>query len=581
MTRGPGPGGRKKTGGDETGAVVKSWKNRISVALAYPNVYGVGMPNLGFQAVYSQLNALDHVVCERAFLSGSGSGPRALESGRPLADFDIIAFSVSFENDFVHIPMMLNAAGIPLYSRRRDRPLPLVMAGGVACLLNPEPLADFMDCFLIGESEALLKPFFNRYDPSLDRRALLADLARHVSGLYVPSFYQVSRQSDGSIKKIAPIADVPPRVRRMVKADIADEPVRSVVLSSGSAFGRMFLVEASRGCFRGCRFCAAGFAGRPPRFFSFSALEKAIKEGARKSDRVGLVGAALSDFKDMDRLGRLAAREGVRLSFSSLRADSIDDRLADLLRENGVKTAVIAPEAGSERMRRVINKGMDESDILSAAETFAGRGVLNLKLYFMTGLPTEEPGDAAAIVDLCRRVRERFADASREKGRMGSVTVSLNPFVPKPLTPFQWAPAPGVADMKKKIRAISNGLRAVPNIRIHGNSPREAHVQALLSRGDRRTSKALEMAAGEGGKWTRVLAGLKSDKGPRVVRERGPEERFPWEIIDSGLDRDFLRREYEKALAGRASPPCPMTDCDLCARGCMSENIFKKNGLKP
>jgi radical SAM superfamily enzyme YgiQ (UPF0313 family) len=558
----------------EIGTIRKSGPHRLRVVLVYPNRYSVGMSNLGFQVVYGLLNRFDGVACERAFLpdgkTPAESRMASVESGRPLTEFDIIAFSVSFENDYPNILEVLATAGLPLQSRERRDTHPLVIAGGVACFLNPEPLAPFIDCFLIGEAEAMLEGFFDclrdsGYPENQDRRQLLAACARRARGVYVPQFYRPVYDRTGSLAAVDLLADVPEKVERTYLADLSQVPACSAVVTPHTTFDRTFLIEVGRGCPHGCRFCSAGFIYRPPRFRPLSLLQACMQQGAAVTDRIGLVGAAVSDLPEIKALCHRADSDAIRVSFSSLRADALDDDLVAALRRSHVKTATIAPDAGSERMRRVINKGIDEASILAAAETLVAAGIPNLKLYFMVGLPTETAADVAAIVALCRRIKHRFLSSSRSRGRIGELTVSLNSFVPKPATPFQWFGMDEVPTLKTKIRQVREGLKKVPNVRVHADLPRWAFLQALLSRGDRRVAQLLAAAAENGWNWPQTFKQSVLNAGFYVTRERPLAELLPWDFIDHGVRKEFLKEEYRRALAARASPDCPMdTACSRC-----------------
>lgn len=556
-------------GVSETGVVRKDWRGRIPVALIYPNHYHVGMANLGFQHVYRMFNAMDHVVCERAFLPAPPDrqkGPvTTVESGRPLSDFDILAFSISFESDYPHLLTMLAAAGVPLAARDRQAGHPLVMAGGVACWLNPEPIAAFADCIFVGEAEEILPRFMAGYDPGENRMPHLETLARQVPGMYVPACYRVAYAPDGTVDEFAPIGDVPETIPRVYVKDLSESPTCSAILTPEASFGDSYLVEVSRGCPHGCRFCSAGFVYRPPRFRSQSLLSRCIREGAALCPQIGLVGAAVSDLPHVGALCELAHQRDCRLSFSSLRADALTPELIGALKQGRVKTATIAPDGGSERMRRVINKGVREKEILAAAQALVDGGIPNLKLYFMLGLPGEDDSDVDAIVTLARRIKDRFLQSSRVRGRMGGITVSLSSFVPKPVTPFQWAPMAPVRVLKKKIKRVKAGLGRVANVRVHADVPRWAYVQALLSRGDRRVSQILLLAHDNGGNWPQALKAAPLLPDFFVHRTRTPHERFPWDFIDHGIDKRFLLREYQRALAEKRSPDCPMEPgCRLC-----------------
>ncbi len=552
----------------ENGTVRKDWAGKIRIALAYPNHYRVGMSNLGFHAIYRLLNDHEDVVCERVFLPEDNGethgGLRSMESQRPLDNFDIIAFSISFENDYPNLLTLLTEAGIPRWSSERDSPHPLVIAGGVTAFLNPEPIAPFVDCFLIGEAEPILEAFLDVYRRHSDKQELLEALAVHVPGVYVPGLYDVTYNPDGTIAGFRPKSGVPAKVQRVVVEDLSSWDTCSIILTTHTTFRNTYLVEAGRGCHHGCRFCAAGFVYRPPRFRRKDALQNCLEKGSMRSNRIGLMAAAVSDVPYIEELCQKALDKGVQLSFSSLRADRLTPELLDILSRSGFKTVTIAPDAGSERMRRVINKGINDQDVLRAADLLVGAGIPNLKLYFMVGLPTETMFDVEAIVTLCKQVKHRFLKASRTKKRIGQITVSLNSFIPKPFTPFQWVSLEDVKILKAKTKHVKEGLRRVANVRVHADVPRWAYIQALLSRGDRRTAQLLAAAHENNGNWAKTLKASIINPDFYVYRERRLDEILPWDFIDHGINKAFLIEEYHKALHEETSPPCDVGRCKAC-----------------
>ncbi len=564
----------------EQGTIVKNWGDRLRIALAFPNRYSVGMSNLGFQFVYEALNRYDNIVCERAFypepeevelLRASPGNLLSVESQKPLVDFHLVAFSLPFENDYPNAVEMLELAGIPRRSAERGANHPMVAGGGVALFLNPEVLAPFLDFMFIGEAESIVPDFaafWKEFETSRAARPeILKSLGRSVAGVYVPSLYEAAYKADGTLESILPVpgSGLPGKVAyRRADLDVSP-PCRTAVLTPETEFSNVSLIEIGRGCGRGCRFCAAGFVYRPVRFHRAAALLEAADEQAAAGGRIGLVSAAVSDHPQIDTLCSSILERGGSLSFSSLRADSLTPEIVSALEASEHQAVAIAPEAGSERLRRVINKNLDEDQIYRAAEILAQKSILNIKLYFMIGLPTETPADLQAIIDLAKGIRHHVLSASRGKTRLGTITLSVNSFVPKPFTPFQWTPFAGVKELKDRAKWIQKALNRVPNVRVHFDLPKWAYVQALLSRGDRRVSGMLEKVAAEGFSWMRAMRAAPFNPDFWVMRERNEDEKFPWEIIDHGVERSFLRDEYRRALREKPSPECdPGGNCKRC-----------------
>ena len=561
---------------EEIGTVCKSWDKDVSIALVYPNTYHVAMSNLGFQVVYRLFNNRDDVICERAFLPdrrnvpgrGEGKGRvKTLESNRDLLEFDIIAFSVPFENDFSNILEILSLSAIPLEADRRMEGDPLVIAGGITSYLNPEPMVDFIDTFLVGEGEAVIGPFLNSYkkSESSSRKELLARLSG-TEGVYVPSMYDVTYSQKGHVESYVPVSGSPEKVKRkwLTQRDYESADTGSSVITKNTEFSSMYLVEVGRGCGRGCRFCAAGFISLPPRTRDEKKLLAHFEDGLEKTDKIGLISPSLADHPDIEKICSDIVAMGGRSSISSVRADKIERAYLEHIKKGGQKTVTLAPEAGTERLRDVINKGLSDYSILEAVKTLAHVGIPNIRLYFMIGLPTESETDIDGIISLSIKCRNLFIEKSRVHGRVGNITVSVNSFVPKPFTPFQWHPMDDEKLLKRKMRKIKKALGKESNIAVINDVPKWSHIQGLLSRGDRRVGKVIHTVYRNGGDWKSAVKEAGIDPLFYTTRAREKDELFPWEIIDIGLNRKYLRDEYLRGLEGKHTPPCKIGSCTRC-----------------
>ena len=546
----------------EQGAVRKDWGGKIAFALVYPNTYAVGMSNLGFQTIYRHLNALPDVVCERVFLPDSEDieelqrtegVPISLESFRPLSDFHMVGFSVTYEGDYVNMLRLLALARIPLRAGDRRPHDPLVLMGGVCAFSNPEPVAPFMDLIVVGEGEELVGELIAAYRDGYDDRDRLLDTLATIEGVYVPLRYEVSYALDGTVGEVLALDAAPAIVtkRRLRNVD-AFETVGGVK-TPNAEYGHMALLEVGKGCGRGCRFCLEGQVYRPVRHRSLDALRETVARVAASGERrVGLVGACVSDYPWIGELLKIVEDTGLELSISSIRADSLTDDLVAALARGGHRTLTVAPEAGTERLRRAIRKAITDEQILVACDLVRAHGIPNLKTYFMIGQPTETLEDVEAIPRLAERMLERLSVPDPNAKPFGRLTLSISSFVPKPWTPFQWAPFAGAEALQTKLEIVKRGARRLHNVRVLHENPREAALQALLARGDRRVADFLELAASFDGDWRRALREWKGDADFCTTRARSTDERLPWDHFDVGVKKAGLIREWERA---RAEPP--------------------------
>jgi radical SAM family uncharacterized protein len=547
----------------ETGTTRKDWGGRVSFALVYPNTYAVGMSNLGFQTIYRHLNALPDVVCERVFLPDpedlpeyqrTASVPFSLESKRPLAEFDLVGFSITYEGDYINTLRLLRMAGIPLRAADRGADDPMVLMGGVCAFANPEPIAPFMDFVVVGEGEEIVTEIVAAYRQAYGdaplaarRRETFLDALTPIPGIYVPHRYAVTYEEDGTIAGVEPAAGVPAVVtkRRLKKVD--EFRTISLLRTPNAEYGHLALLEVGKGCGRGCRFCLEGQIYRPVRHRSLETLRETVREIKKDSQRVGLVGACVSDYPWIGGLMGVLAEEGVEVSISSIRADSLTEELVASLRRGGHRTLTVAPEAGTERLRHVIRKDISDAQLDEACDLVRAHGIPNLKCYFMIGLPTETDEDVDAIPRLAARLLERLRVPSRQGEPFGRLTLSISSFVPKPWTPFQWAAFDPVSRLEGKLRAIKAGVRRLHNVRVLHENPREAYLQALLARGDRRVGDLIERAAALDGDWRTALRDWAGDPDFYTHRERALGETMPWDHLDVGVRKAGLIREHQRA----------------------------------
>ncbi|HHO48077.1 MAG TPA: radical SAM protein [Desulfobacteraceae bacterium] len=577
----------------EKGTVRKKWKGRLPVALFYPNSYPVAVSNLGFQLVYSLLNMQDRIVCERFVYPIAGEFLRSLESNRPLTDFPFVFGSVSFEEDYPRLVAMLAAGRTEPAAKSRSSRIgpgsPLVVLGGVAVFMNPEPLASFADIMVIGEAEAVLPDLLDQLAVLYEKKALRNEVLRRIAcslpGCYAPALYDFDFGENGEVVAIRSETGIPARVRKVV-AGRMERAAHSRLLSPEAELG-MFMTELGRGCSRGCRFCAAGFIYRPPRLWSVDQVLSGLAQRPPDIDRVGLLGMEMAASGTLDAISAFLQDRSCRLSFSSLRADRISGALLSLLSRSGLKSAAIAPDGASERLRRVINKGLTEKDLLTAAVRLVEAGILHLKLYVMIGLPTETDEDLHELAVLVRRLREALLPLGRGRGRMSELTLSVNSFVPKPWTPFQYVPfggldpeaaagqrdeaaagqrdeAAAVGALKRKIRYLRRELSGVANLRIKVDRPERIVPQAVFARGDRRLGRVLTDLAVHGLPFGRAMKKNGLSPWSYAVRPRGREEIFPWDVLDHGIRKEYLWQEYRRGLKAAGTKPCDTAKCRRC-----------------
>jgi radical SAM superfamily enzyme YgiQ (UPF0313 family) len=541
----------------EVGVVRKPHGGRLRVALAFPNSYFVGMSNLGLQTVYRLLNGDDRVVCERVFLPAKQELASLLarreplitiESQTPVHDFDLFAFSVSFEWDYTNVVTMLRLAGMQPRSAKRHPRDPLVVIGGAVTFVNPEPLAPFADVIAAGEAELLVPSLVDAWTEASNRDDLLDRLST-TRGFYVPSLYEVTYDGPGRVAAIQPRAgsSASPTIKKAaVKATDRLDPPSTSIFTPDTEFGSRLLIEVVRGCANLCRFCWAGYNYLPVRPFPTSRILEIAEAARPHAQRVGLVSIALCDHPDIVTILERLVAMGYGISPASLRLDDLTEPIVSLLRESGERSITIAPETGSDRLRRVINKTVTNDEILDRASLIFRTGIENLKLYYMIGLPSETDDDLVAIRELTMAIHERMLEHAKPRGTVGRIVASVNPLVPKPGTTYQWLPMTDASVIDEKIERLRALTSDLDNVYFNIKSERHSFYQGLLSLGDRRVADVIERAEANGGNWRAAVAESGLDAAAYLYRDRTQDAFLPWQIIDGGFKSAFFRQELEK-----------------------------------
>ncbi len=544
-------------------------------ALVYPSTYELGMSSLGVQVIYATLNNRSDTACERVFLPEphylhqlvTQKTPLfSFETQTPLSRFDIIGFSVSFESDYVNIPRTLELANVPPLAEDRTEWDPLVIAGGINISYNPEPIADFIDVFVVGEAELVVHQLMARFYQWKQRgnaKSELLETLSTVPGLYVPSFYDVTYQSDGTIDAVRPKPGVSPQIRAGAIPTLDDVETCTHIHTPNTEFSNAHLIEIVRGCGRQCRFCVADYARRWPRHRSVENTLDLAERARGITDRIGLVGASISDHPRIDDIASGLVARGFRISCASLRAETVRMPLLDALADSEQGTITIAPEVATEELQKVVNKAIPRERLYYVFEEALKRDILNLRLYFLIGVPNETPADVEAIVDMAKEMRTILLPHAKRTGRMARISFTISPMVPKPHTPFQWVAMEPPKTIARKLEFLKREINRLGSIKVGSASARLAHQEAVFARGDRRLGKViLELARGTS--WNQAFRKYELLPHFYATRERPLHEVNPWDHLDLNVKPQFLQLEFHKQEKGFMTSACDTTVCKKC-----------------
>ena len=508
---------------------------RKKFALIYPNLYKVGMSNLGLHIIYQLLNSRSDIACERFFLPENKQPLLSLETQTPLNKFQIVGFAISFEQDYFNVVKILNLSKIKVCSAERTKFDPIIIAGGPCATFNPEPLTEIFDAFVIGEAEVILPALIDALNnfENLPRNELLQKISE-VPGIYVPAF--------------------PKKVSRQWLKNLDDFPAHSTIITDDTEFN-MYLIETARGCGRHCRFCMAGYAFRKPRNRSLEVLKAEVEDAVKFNKKIGLMGAAISDYPQINELCKFILENNLPMSVASFRADSVTAELVQALADSGLKTLTIAPEVGSKKMCQVINKGITEENVFQTVELGLKAGIKNFKLYFMIGLPFEKIEDVEEIANLTSRLKNSF-------DKILKLTLSVNPFIPKPFTPFQWSKMADKKYLQTALKILREKLKSLRGVEIISESIKSAEVQGILSRGDRTLAKFVAQSDSPK-KFLELLKDNGVDENFYLRRERNFDEVLAWDFLDLGFEKKYLIAEFNRAAEKKFTQPC-FEGCKRC-----------------